>query len=362
MEKVRISNIQLALLTFAFLYGNTPIANNALGAKNDAWLAVLLSLCVGTIIITMQLYVSKINKGKNLVEILQSCFGKVFGKIIGLLYVFHFLHIAALNTRGFGEFMKIVNYPHVPIYILMGVLVLLVTYIVKGGLEVAGRLSEIFVPLIPITIVLVAFSITRMQDFSGFEPVLIKIPAVIKAAAGSVSIVFGDFIVFLMILPYTNNEKGRFKAIYIVLAVLGLSFLIITVRDTLLIGPELFDAFPYPSHIAAQMLPMLSIDPLVDIALLLGGGLKIVIHLYVAVKMTAEIFSIEDYKPIVSAFSVFVFVCAYWVFKNATEGAKWLESISVMVYVFPFQTLIPVIMLVISIINKNKKLPVESQQ
>jgi spore germination protein KB len=360
MEKVRISNIQLALLTLAFLYGNTPIANNSLGAKNDAWLAALLSFCVGTILITIQLYISKLNKGKNLVDILETCFGRIFGKLIGILYIFHFLHIAALNTRGFGEFMKIVDYPQVPIYILIGLLVVIVTYIVRGGLEVSGRLSEIFVPLIPIMIlILVLSTVTQMQDFSAFQPVLFEIAPVIKAAAGNVSIVYGDFIVFLMILPYTNNEKGRFKAVYITLIVLGLSFLIIAMSATLLIGSELFDVFPYPSHVAAQMLPVISIAPLVDIMLLLGGGLKIVIHLYVAVKMTAEIFGIDNDTPLVSAFAVFVFVCSYWVFKDAVEGAKWLSSISVMVYVFPFQTLIPVVMLLISVI-RNYQAPKEN--
>lgn len=362
MGKVKISNLQLGLLTFGFLYGNTVISSPVAGSKRDAWLALIVGWAVGLVLITMFLHISKLNPQKDLVGILQHCFGKIFGKIFCVLYIVHFVHIAALNLRGFGDFMSTVTYSGIPLYILMGVLMLCIIYIVRSGLETMGRLSEIFVPIIPIPVIIVGLSIFALPNFTPFEPFLVEIAPVIKAAATSVSIVFGDLIVFLMILPYTNDEKGRSKSIYTALAGIGIMFMLIIVRNINLIGPELMQYLSYPSHVASQMIPSISIDALVDLNLLLGGGFKIVVYVFAATKATAELFNIENYKPLVCAFGVLVFVFAYWVFPNGFEGGKWLKSVSVIIYCFPFQTLLPLLMFFISLIkNKHQSLQVQKE-
>lgn len=50
MEKARISSTQLFLLLSGFLFGSTVILAPARGAKNDAWLAMLLGGAGGVLL------------------------------------------------------------------------------------------------------------------------------------------------------------------------------------------------------------------------------------------------------------------------------------------------------------------------
>ncbi len=353
MSKVKLSNYQLAVIAIGYFHGSTTISNPAIGAKRDAWIAVLLGTLGGFIVITMQLYLSKINNGRNLLEIIEFCFGKTTGKLLCLIYILYFMHNAILDTKAFSEFMVTVSYPETPIIVIVLVLIIISVYAARGGLSVIGKSCEVLVPLLPLAIVIVTLSLLNVTDFTGFKPILIDIPPVIKSSYDLVSSVFADYIVFLMILPYTNSEKGRFKATYWATGISGLMLLLISSRNLQIIGPALIEYVRYPSHIAAQLIPAISIDPLVDMNLLIGGGIKVLVSLYAISKISAEIFGIE-YKPLVPAFGLLIIVLSFWAFPDAMELYSWEHGMGETLISLPPQILFPIILLIISLI-KNKR-------
>ncbi len=353
MSKVKLSNYQLAVIAIGYFHGSTTISNPAIGAKRDAWIAVLLGTLGGFIVITMQLYLSKISNGKNLLEIIEFCFGKTTGKFLCLIYILYFMHNAILDTKAFSEFMVTVSYPETPIIVIVLVLIIISVYAARGGLSVIGKSCEVLVPLLPLAIAIVTLSLINVTDFTGFKPILIAIPPVIKSSYDLVSSVFADYIVFLMILPYTNSEKGRFKATYWAVGISGLMLLLISSRNLQIIGPALIEYVRYPSHIAAQLIPAISIDPLVDMNLLIGGGIKVLVSLYAISKISAEIFGIE-YKPLVPAFGLLIIVLSFWAFPDAMELYSWEHGMGETLISLPPQILFPIILLIISLI-KNKR-------
>ncbi|EGD45677.1 spore germination protein [Ruminiclostridium papyrosolvens DSM 2782] len=353
INKVKLSNFQLAVIAIGYFHASTTISNPAIGAKRDAWLAIILGTLGGFIVITMLLYLSKVNKGKNLVEIIEYCFGKTTGKILCLIYILYFLHAAILETEAFSEFMVTVSYPETPIVVIVLVLIIIAVYAARSGLSVIAKSCEVLVPLLPMAIAVVTLSLLNVTDFTGLKPSLIDIPPVIKSAVDLVSSVFADYIVFLMILPYTNSEKGRFKATYWATGITGLILLVISSRNLQIIGPALIEYVRYPSHIAAQLIPAISIDPLVDMNLLIGGGIKVLVSLYAISRITAEIFNIE-YKPLVPAFGLLIITLSIWAFPNAMELYSWEHSFAETLISLPPQVLLPLILLIISLI-KNKK-------
>ncbi len=353
MKEAKLSNYQLAVIAIGFFHGSTAISNPAVGAKRDAWIAVILGTLGGFILITLHLYLSKINSGKNLLEIIEFCFGKTTGKILSIFYILYFMHNSILDTKAFSEFMVTVSYPETPIIVLVLVLIIIAVYAARGGLSVIGKSCEVLVPLLPLAVAIATLSLLNTTDFTGLKPILLEIPPVIKSTYNLISSIFGDFIVFLMILPYTNSEKGRFKATYWAIGITGLLLLVITTRNIQLIGSILIDYIRYPSHIAAQLIPAISIDPLVDMNLLIGGGIKVLLSLYAISKITAEIFGIE-YKPLVSAFGLLIIVLSFWAFPNAMELYSWEHSFAETFISIPPQVLFPILLLIISLI-KNKR-------
>ncbi len=352
---VKISNYQLAIMLIGYFYGSTAIANPAIAAKRDAWLAVILGTLLGTLLVTLHLYISKINNGKNLVGILEYCFGKIAGKLICILYVLYFLYLSTYNARTFGEFMIAVSYPETPMIVLVTLLIICAVYAARSGLSVIGKTCEVLVPLLPAAVLVVTLSLLNTSDFTGFKPMLQDVDAVIKSSLDLVSNVYGDFVVFIMVLPYTTSAKGRFKATYWAIAVTFAILFTTSSRNIQLIGPALTDYFRYPTHVAAQMIPGISIDPLVDMNLLIGGGVKATLSIYGCAKITGEIFGIENCKPLIAVFALVPIVLGFWFFPDAVELYHWAKSMGDSVLsIFP-QLLIPIAILIISIVKNRKK-------
>jgi len=354
MKVVKLSNIQLGMLTIGFLYGSSAITNPAMIAKRDAWIALIISWIIGAGIILMVLCISKLNNGKSLNEILENCFGIILGRVIIILYIIFFIYKAAFNTFSFGIFMVTVTYPETPLVVIMGIFIVSTTYVVKCGLSTIGKISEVLAPLIPIPIFLVSISIVTMKNYTGFQPILLEIGPVVKSVASTISTVIGDFIAFLMILPYTNKQEGRSKAVFWGYFIIGLLLMVIVIRTLIVIGPVLLDSFVYPAHVAAQLIPTINIDPLVDVNLILGGGFKVTIFLYAVSKMISELFKIKNHRVFVSAFAILSIVVSLWFFPEATELRKWTGSWEIIMVNTPFQIILPVIMLIISIAKRYK--------
>lgn len=354
MNHVKISNYQLALIAIAYFFGSSTISNPGISAKRDAWLAVILGILFSFLLITIYLFLSKINKRRNLVEIAEYCFGKIAGRIICAIYILFFLYNAAYNTRTFSEFIVTVSFPDTPLIAIILLLSICAFYLARSGLSTMGKVSEILTPVLPIAVIIVTTSLVYVSDYTGFKPMFLEIPAIFSSAIDITSNVFGDFVVFLMILPYTNDIKGRFKATYWAIFVTGLMTLIIATRNIQIIGPALSDYIQYPSHIAAQLIPGISIDVLVDINILIGSIVKVAVSLYAMSKITSQIFNIKEFKPVVTAFALFNIPVTFWIFPNAMDIFEWAKSLGDTLISLPVQLIIPVIMLIITII-KNKK-------
>lgn len=355
MKEVKLSNLQLGLLIFLTFYGTTAIYNPVISARRDAWIAIIFSLVGGLIPVTICLYISKWNSGLVLTEILERCFGKIFGRIIALFYVIFYIYRTSMNTRIYEDFLVSTNYTETPIIFLTIVYIGAILFVTRQGLSVYGRLSEVATPILLLFTLILSASFFQDSDFIRFKPILEEFTPILKSTIRTISIIFGDIYLFLMIIPYTNNEKGRFKAVYLSTLTFGIILMINTLRNIMAVGSDLLGTVQYSSHIAAQLIPTLNIDPLIDASLLIGTGAKASVLSYVSVKMLSDIFQLKDYRPLVSAFCVLIVVLSFWIIpQNPLDFIHWTESFGDALLAFPIDILFPVLMLIISAI-KNRK-------
>jgi spore germination protein KB len=154
-SEVKISPVQLAFLQIGFLFGSSAINNPATAARQDAWLAFLVGWAGGALLIGIYILISRLNPGMTLVDILLPCFGKIAGTILSLFYIWYFIHLASLVIRNFGDYMKTINYPQTPLLIIAVALTAVAAYSVRKGLESTGRTSEVLVPLLPLSVILI---------------------------------------------------------------------------------------------------------------------------------------------------------------------------------------------------------------
>jgi len=356
MEKARISSIQLFLLLSGFLFGSTVILYPARGAKNDAWLAMLLGGAGGTLLIGIYVAIVSLNHSKTLVDILKENMGKFCGNIFAILYIWYFIHLASLVFRDFGEFICTVTFPETPMVVVIGLFAVILLYGINSGIEVIGRLSEILVPVIPLVVLIISLSLIDTHDFTAFFPILENgLTPVLQAAFAFIAFPFGETVAFLMIFPHLNIKEKLKKIVLVAAAVSTLIAILIFFRDIFVLGSGLMARATFIPHLTSMLIPGLNVEPLLDINLMIGGGIKIFVCMYAAATALSQIAGIDDYRKLTGAISTFCVVLAIWEYENVLEMFSWAEKVWPY-YSIPFQIIVPLLLLLLSLIRKKQAL------
>jgi len=358
MGKTQISSIQLFMLLLGFLFGSTVILTPTIGAKNDAWMAILLGGAAGTLLMGVYAAIALLNPSKTLVDILKEKLGKVAGNILAVLYTWYFIHLASLVFRDFGEFICTVTLPETPMVVVIGLFAVVLLYAVNSGIEVMGRLGELLVPIIPIVFCIISLSLITVSDFTAFLPFLENgITPVLNAALSFITFPFGETVVFLMLFPHLNKKEKLKKVILLSAAAKILIGTLIFLRDVFVLGSDLMARATFIPHLTTLLIPGLNVEPLVDINLLIGGGIKISICIYAAAKALCQIAGIDDYRTMTGAIITFCVVLSIWVHESILDLFSWTEKFW-SYYSIPFQIIIPLLLLLLSLRkgkSSNKK-------
>ena len=164
----RISTHQFMTLGAAVLMGATflPVASLVTGVGGrDGWMSVLPGFAVGIPYGLMVLSLVERYPHKNLLQISETLFGKWIGKIIGVIYILITGYLGGLLLGQVGDIYQTSIMPLTPISVFYLGGLLLVFYLVRSGIEVFARFSEVVFPLIVIALVLVVgLSIPRIEQ------------------------------------------------------------------------------------------------------------------------------------------------------------------------------------------------------
>ncbi|HEY8421670.1 MAG TPA: endospore germination permease [Thermoclostridium sp.] len=353
MEKMKISSIQLFLILSGFLFGSTVILAPAKGAKNDAWLAILIGGIIGALLMVIYAAISMLNPSKTLVDILQEKMGNVAGNIFAVLYIWYFIHLSSLVLRDFGEFICTVTFPETPMAVVIGLFAAVLVYIINSGIEVIGRLSELMVPVIPLVVLIISLPVFTVHDFTEFFPILGEgIAPVLSAAYNFICFPYGEAVAFLMVFTHLNKKERLKKIVFIATMVSTLMGVIVFLRDIIVLGTDLISRATFIPHLTSLLIPGLNVEPLVDINLLIGGGVKISVCIYAATRALSQIAGIDDYRKLTGAIATFCVVLSIWGHENLLDLLDWSESVWPY-YSIPFQIVIPLLLLVLSLRRKN---------
>ncbi len=350
----RISNYQLFTILTCFLLGSTVIISPVTAAKHDAWLAFLISLFGGFILMMIYVSIANLHPSKTLTEILKSVFGNVVGTIISVLYIWYFIHLAALVLRNFGEYFVVVSYTETPILFIILCFAIVVVYAVKIGIEVIGRISEVFIFLLVLSVVFVFFALMSIFDVENLKPFLSEgFTPILKTAFSVLTFPFGETVVFLMIFPFVNKKKQLYKPTMLSLVIFGFIIFNMVLRNIMVLGDDMASRDIFPSHIVFRLIPGMDLDPLLDINLVIAGMIKITICIYGAVTGITELLGLRSYKAFVIPIVSFIVPLSIWVYDSLMEMIAWATDVCP-IYSIPFQIIIPIIILVISLIMNKK--------
>lgn len=354
-ENTYISYYQFVILFIGFLYGSSTIVELGTKAKQDVWIAFIISWILGLILIYGYSVIAKLNPKKNLVQILITYFGKYIGGLISVLYIWYFIHLAALVFRNFGEFVVMTTLPSFSIAIIIPIFAIIIAYSTRFGIENIARVVGLIVPLLLLITMLFNVSFISQYEVINILPVLGNgFAPIINSSLSILSFPFGETIVFLMLFPHLKSQENIIKAPLIGTAIGGIIILLIILRNLLIFGPNLISMLIYPAHHIITLIPGFGLESLFNLTILIGGFSKTAVLLFATCSATSQLFKTNDYKPYVLPLASFIVSLSIWIYSNVSEMLRWADEVW-FYYSMPFQLFIPFILLVLSLIKNHQK-------
>lgn len=202
-------------------------------ARQDAWLSIIIATAAGLVIARLVASLSIRFPGKTLFEYAEEILGKVPWKIVGLFYIWWFLHVNALVIRELGIFMVTAMMPDTPIIVFHVVGVAVVAYTVRNGLKVLSRFNQLFIPVTGLLAVVFLLS-TKDMKLTRLLPVFeASFIQIVKGAALPASLL-GEIVTHTMIIPYLDKPREAHRVATLSILLMGL-FLTASVLESLLI-------------------------------------------------------------------------------------------------------------------------------
>lgn len=122
MERVKVNARQMFVLIVLFEHGSAIVIPLGVSAKQDVWLAILLSLALGLLLFFVYRCLFEYYPNEPLTAYMQHIVGAPLGKLLAVVYITYFLYIAARVLRDFGELLLTFAYPETPLFVLNAIM------------------------------------------------------------------------------------------------------------------------------------------------------------------------------------------------------------------------------------------------
>lgn len=281
----RISNIQLFTLIVAFEIGSTTLFALGIGAKQDAWLVVILAFVVSIVLLWIYTQFPMYFPKKNFSEILHATLGAKTAKPLLLLYGLFFLSQTIHNFYEFSMLINMTALPQTPLLVILYLSSFIMIYTLSLGFEVLARTGEILLPYL-IAFLLVTFIVNFFSDTfkltnllpvlgNGIMPVLKEIPLLIGFP-------FGEMVVFLMFWHYVKEQIFIRKTTFIAVAFTAVLMIMNLVVMIAVLGPELTAKTELPlleTLLSINIADIITnLDSVAVFLMFIGGFFKTAIH------------------------------------------------------------------------------------
>lgn len=349
METKSMSRNQAIVAITLFTFGSSVVMGINSNAGQDIWIAILLASVLTVPLFLMYARILDNFPNKNLFEISEILFGKVFGKIVTVLLVWYSLYLAALVLRNYSEFTQVgtmLETPQVPILIL---LVITTAYLARSGPRAIGKWSVIMILIVLLVIGFILIISFNQMKLDTLLPVMeFPFKEILFTSFQIITFPYAETIVFLCIgcsFPGERKNKGIF------LGALLFSFVIfenIVLRNLTLLGKKMIEVNYFPSFVTARVVEagdfLSRIEGSISTNFLLAGIVKIAVCLLAASKGLKSLLNLQDYKAMVAPSALMAFALALLHVHSTMEMFEFVQYYAY--FAPPFQLAVPLLLFI----------------
>jgi len=347
----------LLMLNFLLASAFIIIPSIVIGrAKQGGPVALAIATAVGTAVSWLYTSLSLRFQSKTIVECAQTVLGRLFGRIVGILFTWFALHLGALVLRNFVDFIVVGLIPETPPIVTHAVITLLAVLILNGGLGVLCRFSELVAPLVVLSIVLIlCLSLTIKDiDFQRLRPLLGDgWAATVGTAMIPVTFPFGETVLFTMIMPYISrpDDAVRIHTTAVILAgiILTMTTVVVLAAFGTTAGGHLYAAYTLTRCISVAAV-MERVESVAILDWILSGLVKLAVCLHAFVSGSAAVLNIRESRPLLFPSGVIMAALSLLVYDDIIEQVSFATEVWPL-YSPVFEVGIPLFLLIVSVIR-----------
>lgn len=311
-------------------------------SKTDFWLSYIWALLLPLLSMWFLHLLIQQHSGKDVFEILAIRW-PLAGKGIILLILLYYWVILCRDIRRLVDLTDIILLPDTPLTVINILVVFTTVVLSMSGLEVLARVTEVFLPILLVTLLLVPVGMFRELDWASLQPILAD--GLVPSLKGAWLILpyFGEIAALAFVV---SGDVFRFQqGMYGLLMGAGFK-MFMTTLIVLSLGVELAGSMVYPVF---EMIRQVQLTDFLDRFDLPLVGLfypcylvKLGINLYLVAHGIKVITPNVAEKDIVPPLGVLAVVCSFWFFHNMVDLYEMNRTFPFIALVF--QILLPVML------------------
>ncbi len=365
MQKEQITDKQAICLFVSFIIGSTLIIGIGGGAKNDAWLAAIAGIIMAVPMLLVYSRMLALFPGKDLFDILNITLGKLMGKVVAFLYILYAFHLGALVFRNFGELISTVAMPETPMFVPLICMCILCIIAVRLGIEVLGRTTTYFLPLIFFILLMVQLLAIPQIHLNYIKPVLGNgLVPVLTNGFAAFSFPFAETVVLIGVFGSLKTKKSPLKVCCWGILISSIIIIITTIRNIGVLG-NMLGSFYFPSYEAVSRINIGNVIERIEVTVvtvfIFGVFIKCSMCLLVVCKGIRKILNLKNYRSIVIQTGLLMVYFSYTIYDNSMEMKYWAFKVYPY-YAFPVQVIIPIIIWALAEAKNNKLKSTEKKQ
>ncbi len=316
----KISLWQLFILMVNFQIGSAIVVGIGNDAKRDAWLAILIAMAIGVLLMRMYTFILSLAPEKNLYEIMEITFGRTISICLAVIYVEYFFYVASRVLRDFSELLVSMVFPNTPIEFVSVAMMLTISYVIFLGYEVFARTNEIFMPYLYAFLIIISIFLVFGGDIelTNLQPVLAEgIGPIARAVFPDlIGFPFGETVAFMVIMAYANKFTYITKVGITAVIAAGLILSYTAFLRISVLGVNLNERSTFPLLSVSREISIANfierLDALVVFIMLLGIVAKVGVFFYSGLKGLEHIFQIHyrafvyPLGTVIAAFSILI--------------------------------------------------------
>ncbi|MCL6637278.1 MAG: endospore germination permease [Alicyclobacillus sp.] len=251
-------------------------------AGRDAWVATSLGCLLGGGVVWVQFCVWQAARGRSLMAACTEALGRWLGALISAVYGLLFVCLAAFTLREQALFLGLI-YPTTPPLVFMFFLLWGSVWVVRSGMEVAGRMAQLCLPFLVLLGLLASLATLPDKDFLRLLPVLDHSSMQLLHATLLVVSLFCDWVVVGALSDGVDQPQLLPRQAFWVSCLLVLAFLGPATGPVLVFGEPLAQSLAYPTYSEIQFIRLTGVVERLDVIGVLlwtiGSFLRLVLYL-----------------------------------------------------------------------------------